>query len=89
MVYDRQPASKLRTKVTQREYQPINTALKGGAQVLVAVRHSVDEREGRRGAGSPSFFKVLVRTYWLQFLTSAAYKLPSDVMDFANPLILK
>ena len=84
MVYDQQPASTLKVEVIESEYQPINTTKRRGKELLLSVRHSPVEKQR-----SPSLLWVLFKTYWLQFLTSVAYKIPSDVMDFANPLILK
>ena len=91
LVFTREPhPPRLRVQVKETEYQPINTrtSRKNKAQVLVAVKHSVEEGRGR-SSGSPSLLWVLVKTNGLQFIVSIFYKLCYDIMDFANPLILK
>lgn len=67
----------------EAEYQPINSGIRVLSPVAVA--------EGRRGrvTGSPSLVRVLVKTYGLPFMASVFFKLISDVLAFANPLILK
>lgn len=94
-MFDEQPPSRLKVQVMEKEYQPIN-APQGrggrghGVQILVAARYSVRDGKGRgQRSGSPSLLKVLVKTYFLQFLESVFYKVPNDLLDFANPLILK
>lgn len=79
----------MKIEVVERDYQPINTTQTGGGgvQVLVAMRNSVGGHG--KGSGNPSLVLVLVKTYGLQFLVSVIYKVCSDILDFANPLILK
>lgn len=91
LVFNRSPESSVRVEVVETEYQPINTRRKGPQeQVLVAVKHRVNEAgEHGKKARKPSLVLVLVKTYGLRFLVSAFYRIPSDLLMFANPLILK
>jgi len=79
-------------QVVEKEYQPINTSRgrrgERKAQVLMAMRPKGDEGEGH-GRGAPSLFWVFVKTYSLPFLLSMLYILAYDLLDFANPLLLK
>ena len=83
--------SPVRVEVVESDYQPINTKRKSPQnQVLLAVRHRVSEPGGCGGnSPSPSLLLVLVKTYGLQYLVSALYRIPSDLLMFVNPLILK
>ena len=70
------------------------------ADVMEPVRYSLKDEGvriaatgGQKGQGSksgrPSLLWVLVKTYVLEFLVSVLYKVCCDLLDFANPLILK
>ena len=82
--------SPVKVEVVESEYQPISIQKKGQQQVLVAVRHHVRDGDGHgKKARNPSLVLVLIKTYGLRFLVSVCYKVPSDLLVFANPLILK
>ncbi len=91
LVFDGSPVSPVKVEVVETEYQPINSRRKGTPdQVLLAVKHHVNERKGHgKEKHNPSLVFVLVKTYGRQFLLSVFYKVPSDLLVFANPLILK
>ena len=79
-MFDRSPVAPVRLEVVETEYQPINTSPRKGTQhqVLVAVKHHVNQDRRRHGK-EPSLVLVLVKTYGLQFLVSVFYKVPSDL----------
>ena len=96
-MFNRDPAaasrnvSPLGVQVVETEYQPINGSQIAGVQVLspTARERGRGGRDRVKEPGSPSLVLVLIRTYGLSFLVSVGYKLVSDVLQFANPLILK
>ena len=93
LVFNKPPESSrdvspLTVQVT--EYQPITGSQTAGVQVLSPTAGVRGRGEGRDGkSGSPSLVLVLMRTFGLKFMLSVGFKLVSDVLQFANPLILK
>ena len=77
----------LRVQEEEAEYQPINTTQRDGIQILSPIGRS--EGHGSRRSGSPSLVWVLIKTYGAQFMVSVLFKVTSDLLKFANPLILK
>ena len=94
LVFNKPPESSrdvspLTVQVT--EYQPINSPQTAGVQVPspTAGGRGRGDGGGRGRVGSPSLVLVLMRTFGPRFLLSVVLKLVSDVLQFANPLILK
>ena len=79
-------------QVEEAQYQPINASKRDGVQVLTSVGR-LEETRGDRGSvrtpGNPWFVWVLIKTHGLYFMASIFFKLISDTLTFANPLILK
>lgn len=88
-MFDQAPPtqSQLQVQVVESEYQPINASHRDGVQVLSPIIHGGGGRRGKK-AGSPSLVLVLIKTYGLQFVVSVFFKVISDLLAFANPLIL-
>lgn len=91
VVESSRPVSPLAVQVT--EYQPIiSSQTTSGVRVLSPTARARGGRDGEgqsRTPGSPSLVLVLIRTFGARFMLSVAFKLVSDVLQFANPLILK
>jgi hypothetical protein len=90
LVFDREPAPSPRVEVVATQYQPINTSLNTGIEVVTPLTPG-GGRGGRGGriSGTPSLVWALTKTFGPEFVVSIFFKIISDLLAFANPLILK
>ena len=81
-----EPPTSTTVRVVETEYQPINTVQRD----VVVTEEGGSGRRGRgRRRGDPSLLRVLLKTYYPELLLSIVYRIPSDLIVFANPLLLK
>ena len=89
-------ATGAKVRVDPTQYQPINIS-RGTATTATITTTGASSRQGpsyeedlrARRPGNPSLVRVLIKTFGFQFVLSIFFKLTSDLLAFANPLILK